>query len=134
MERILAMNIALMRSMQLCIQETPRQFHIADWQSGDITPGAQSDCGGAACFAGWACVLACKVRLSEMSNVAIERLAREVLGLSEAQADRLFVFSKWPEVLQERYRYNARSPEDYRVNANVAAWRLEVFILSDGEI
>jgi len=134
MEKISPLNIPLLRSIQFCILETPEQFHIGYWHCGDILPGVVDKCSASACIAGWALVLGCKVRLSELDNSAIDILAREVLGVGEIEAQRLFLLSHWPFVLRERYRYNARTVEDYRVNAQVAAWRIEIFILSDGQI
>lgn len=121
-------NVGLLRQVQAAIMKTPTQFNIDEWHIGDVLPGTADKCSSSACIAGWAVVLGPRVRLSLLTGTEIERLAREVLGLSAEQSRCLFLFTGWPWGLQERYICDPKTLEEYAANARVANERIEVFI------
>jgi hypothetical protein len=56
--------------------------------------------------------------------------AREVLGLSDEEAEQLFLVDEWPPRLEHRYRPEPVTWTDYQANARTAMARIELFITS----
>lgn len=121
-------NVALLLEVQRAITNAPTQFHIGEWSVGEVWPGAADKCSGSVCLAGWAVVLGCRARLSLLTGTEIERLGREVLGLSEDAANRLFLLSRWPVEFRDPYLTDPRTLADYKHNAHLTTRRIEVFI------
>lgn len=61
-----------------------------------LIPSVWEDCGTAACIAGWTCAWA-ETPKEQLQSRAIERLAGQELGLSDAQSIRLFCSPSWWE-------------------------------------
>lgn len=74
-------------------------------------------CNTAACIAGWAAILAGKERINWNNG-------KRALGITEAQANRLFHPDGWDAKLAEKYA----SAETHKVRVNAAVAQIEKFI------
>lgn len=106
----------------------------------------REQCGTTACIAGEACVMYGKARLEygymvptkkslgrSYAWVDWEEEGRKLLGLTAAQADRLFCSADgWPEPFASRY-LKAKQEGDHQAAACVAAERIKHFIDTNGE-
>lgn len=118
------MKIRALRKIQEQILAEPTSLYMQDYF-----------CGTAACIAGHAVLNAGWKPHTSTGTCAKDNeihcvwdVAREVLDLTERQAERLFITLGWPENFDERY-CSAKTAE---VRAKVAAERIDVFIDSKG--
>jgi len=148
------MNVKLLREVKRYILAEPLRFNMRDWGKGS----AHAPCGSVACIAGNACIVGekglgfkipTKVRKGQRvidwqgwynsefigEFIGPEECASELLGLTTAQADRLFLieslhgFVGWPERFEKAYLAAKTPPE----RAKVAAERIEHFIKTKGK-
>lgn len=93
---------------------------------------ARPPCGTTACIAGWALILSGK-RLRPLVNYTEQ--GQKILGLTQTEAQKLFMVDRWPEEFQKEYDEDAESclssgvpSEDVRKNARVVVSRIDHFI------
>lgn len=82
------------------------------------------DCKTAACIAGWAC------RISRVDGNALSSIgckARNLIGITNAQSERLFYEDSWP------VEFIVDSTDSSNALAKAASARIERFIETDGK-
>ncbi len=146
------MNTRLLKRVRDKILDNPTQVNMDQWYApyNGTGQGAVEGCGTAGCVCGWALALHDKKTLAQERNFirrkhpkttnwqtqisTMERLGRKVLGLTKAQANRLFYsqYGDWPKDLCEKLwdADNFGTQEDY---AHVVADRIDRFIKTKGE-
>ncbi len=131
------MNTKFLKQIAATILEHPKQFRMESFFSTINSMEQRPDrCGTACCIAGWAIALAENLKPNEAWDSVCETegeaeahdIAKELLGLTENQADRLFYHEEWPHEFRDRYNC-ARSTTQ---KATVAAKRLARFIKTEG--
>lgn len=142
------MNVRLLRRIQKQILKEPKQFEMHQWF---VFQGVNvPNCGTTACIGGYAIALSTKQTpleaarhistkqfgktkcdLSDRSKQKVETTARNLLGLTEEQGDRLFLEPDWPY----KYRYNSRGEAIVtpKAKARNAVRRIDLFISTNGE-
>lgn len=128
------MNVKLLRKVKRHILAVPRRFVMSEVIMREENDGPINwlnekpfpDCGTAACVAGWACLLANEGTVPENATASMDE-ARELLGLTDGQADRLFMPSAWPKKFQK-----GTDDSGTKATAKVAAARIEYFIKNKG--
>ncbi len=126
--KVVPLNVALLREVETAILETPLQFTMWAWRRGDVFPGAHDKVSGRACIASWSVVLCDRIKLSTLTTTRIALRARRILGLRPRQAQPLFYLEAWPEKFRHEYILKPRDYSDCVQNSRVAAARIEAFI------
>lgn len=127
------MNIPALRQIQEKIRQEPRQFYMSAWfkQAPEIP-----NCGTAACIAGWAeCIKKEKKPLEIYKNDDTFILSEVVqyLGLTEAQALRLFFDTRWPKQFKGPSWTGSLDHYPADQKAELAIARIDHFINTNGE-
>jgi hypothetical protein len=144
-------NVKLLKQICRAILHEPRRLDMYGWIYDEEIHGmaCSAPCGTAACIGGFAVILSRTRSLankpwkkavqscladaasnSEFRDDAIARAAQKLLGLTHAQADRLFAPSNWPEEFVHVYE-NGRSSAK---RAKAAVDRIKLFIETNGRI
>jgi len=118
----------MFRAVQNAISETPHQFSMSSWRTGDVLPGAQDKSSGQACIASWAVVLSDRVRLRTLPTSHIMFRAGQVLGVRPKHSQPLFYLQLWPEEFRGLYIREPRNYHDCVHNARIAVARIDAFI------
>jgi len=84
-------------------------------------------CGTIGCIAGWTVNLDDPVAAENLNTVSVPRAAREALGLTEWESNRLFIPSDWPKKFLLAYRKGGQVRK-----TQVAAARIKHFIETEG--
>lgn len=131
------------------IERFPESFHMGTWMSHDAEVRRRRGvpegyCGTAACFAGHVTLAAGAppqwlyqardrklpdwlrkmAREQHGENIETSLVAIKLLGLTGAQADRLFYTNRWPTALRLRYE-RAEAKDDHRVMARALRARVK---------
>jgi hypothetical protein len=122
------MNIKKLRAIARAIKKQPKHYNQGTFGY------AGHACGTVACFAGWACFLEDKIDPAKFAITrdyrrGISQRATEILGLSPAQASRLF-YGGSEDKRFDRIWTNRGTPKQI---AEAAAKRIEHFIKTDGQ-
>lgn len=145
-----SMNVKLLREIQDGVRLYPNQVGMEFWffdaenlakenqdlveENNNTCEEILNNCGTTACIAGWALYLR-RVPLERFElkedddegDVDFEQTGRRVLGLTQAQADRLFFLKNWPSKFIARYKDGAES-----LRGEAVADRIEHFIRTYG--
>lgn len=134
------MKVALLRKVKNHILSEPKRLRMWGYVMRKATNKAVplatinkyrpfAKCGTAACIAGWTCLLQLKpTETGEFYGVDYFQHAQELLGLSEAQAEVLFMPDAWPVEFKD-----GTTDDGKRKTAQVAAARIEHFIKTKGK-
>lgn len=125
------MNTRLLNQVANAILREPLKFDISTWVDEDD----KSPCGTTACIAGHAVALSrgyqnLKPLFQLDKRDLIQVFAQEKLGLTEAQSYRLFQRGLWPEEFADR----SRAAKDREEAADIAFWRIQAFIATEGAV
>lgn len=133
------MKTKMLRKVQEFLLAEPRQFDMNNWIRSPrlVNVLEMPPCGTVCCVAGAAYVIdknkpLDKVRndlIKTLSTYRVETEAKRILGLTEAQATRLFYKSGWPARFRRAYE-KAKTPAE-RVQAGVK--RIDYFIKTRGK-
>lgn len=131
-------NYKLLRRVREQILREPRQFFMDWWTTRDaravrLKKGEEiPNCGTAACIAGWAVALSRGKTPKQIARLEhIPEIGRKELGISDAQAERLFdasPFGEWPGQFRDFWQ-TAKTPIQ---RARIAARRINHFIKTKG--
>lgn len=130
------MNIQLLLQVKEQILKEPLQFRMENWFS-DVSPFFIPNCGTTACIGGWAVAILKQITPREaalengVTDFSRNAAARYALLLTEAQAERLFYRTSWPDRFRDDYLW-ARHNQDMTKAAQVAAERIDHFIATNG--
>jgi hypothetical protein len=105
------LNTELLRSAQRLILKNPTNFDINQDPKWSIE--------------GWI-VTAAGMNVDSSGDTYVT--ARKLLGISAAQADRLFIGYRWPPTFCRQYRCEPSSRREFKHNARVTHARIEHFI------
>lgn len=130
-------NVPLLRQIMRLWKAQPKRLRMEEFLIVGVPPHhGGPPCGTIGCIAGWASVLKEKMNLGKGATLVtaalvaqnepqtMHNLGREALGLTDAQADRLFYHWDWPSKYEEAYDM-AKTPTA-RVRATCA--RINHFI------
>jgi hypothetical protein len=124
------MNVRLLRRVAKHIAEEPRRYNQDAELEVDVIGRSAPACGTVGCIGGWVCALTGTTKRSRQ-KFSFERAMKQ-LGLTSAQAGRLFAYTwasgGWPERFKDAYRA-ATTP---RQRVKVAVARIEHFIKTKG--
>lgn len=89
------------------------------------------NCGTAACIAGWTYALSRRItpKTAALRNAYPEEEAAKLLGISERQAERLFLVDHWPGKFYQQWQERP----SLKIRARIAARRIDHFIKTRGE-
>ena len=143
------MNVELLKKVRDAILEHPDWFDMEYWLGDTKT----SSCGTTGCIAGWAVSISRGKSVSQYyednlkSSIGLYPRARDAVGLTEQQADKLFYYPNWPSPYKKQYAQatyeqdsekeagypdKARLREIQKRAAQIAADRIDKFIESGG--
>lgn len=134
------MNVKLFRKIQREIKKEPRRFNMEDWVDVHARGHNAPPCHTTACIAGWATVLsrpfpksiksfAAKARRLDLMGETYKAPAQDALGITDAQADRLFYVSQWPIKFAQAYDDAYGDP---KAQGKIAIARIDHFIKTKG--
>ena len=125
------MNVKLLRKVKRHILAEPKRLYMPAYiirkEDGMDISRPFARCGTAACIAGWTYILSVKSKTPPRTGDEHTEAA-ELLGLTELQADRLFLPGNWPLDFRDGLTGDGK-PE----TAKVAAARIEFFIKTKGK-
>jgi hypothetical protein len=125
------MNTQLLLKIADTIAKRPKGLVMRHWHA-DATIGTcvrTPKCGTAHCIGGWAAILTGDNSRVTDNTPAVVRRYGKLLGLSPAQAERLFFLYEWPIQFSTSYGMESEgSPE----RAMIAVQRIQHFIKTDG--
>jgi hypothetical protein len=135
MNEPLQINKDLILLIKEQILKEPMQFMMHDYFAVRLGPlnriygfGIPTNCGTAACIAGWAVVLgrgfATPKAAKDSCYVDPKQDAMELLGLTEEQAEILFYTTAWPVDFQAKWI----DAQTYEERAQIAADRIDHFL------
>lgn len=148
------MNTRLLRKVQRVILREPARLCMGGWLSvmSGLTNHEGPSCGTVGCIAGWAALLD-KPRMRSYRDMAAsvnrfdgrstKEQAKDALGITEEQSERLFHVGGWPAKYSEAYKnsdpdFKAGAEAWFRTlnrrRARIAAARIERFIRSKGNV
>ena len=116
-------NVELLREVRAAILKWPNYYNQGNYGANfkyDPQHMQEPECGSAACIAGWSVVLGDKCSLDGMVLAGVMARARQLLGVSWLQSEKLFYHKAGHEYLWE-------------VTAQEAATAIDNFIASNGE-
>lgn len=125
------MNIELLKKVKQAILDNPEHFDMSSFFDGcDDDPKLLGKCNTTACIAGWAIHLSgCPVTELDLEH----DLGRDLLGLTEDQANTLFYEDYWPGYIYNEY-YEALEDEDHLGMAKAAAKIIDRLIENDSTV
>lgn len=126
-------NIKLFERIMEQIETEPQRFLMAMFFDGSGWDTGREDCQTAACIAGWAIALTDKEAIQSQglyhSDHLAMTMARDLLGITTIEAQRLFLAPEWPEPFRSAF---CRASNSKAENAAIAIQRIEHFLRSGG--
>lgn len=130
------MNIELLKKVKQAILDNPEHFDMSTFFDGcegsnyEDDPKLLGKCGTTACIAGWAIHLSgCPITDLDFEH----DLGKDLLGLTEDQAQSLFYEDGWPGAIYNEY-YEALEEEDHLGMAKAAAKMIDRLIENDSTV
>jgi hypothetical protein len=124
------MNVELLRRIQKHILAEPKRLDMGNFivrkSDGLGSLVRFPKCGTVGCIAGWAVTLSTKEKLNYKR---IEDRARQLLGITQTQGNKLFFDGNWPPQLADRL---CQARPQTKAHARITAERIDLFVKTKG--